>query len=143
MNALLSNQSPSYVTPLITKYIFSPHFVLKQPTIHEFPINQSIKFCFCILVLCLKLMFSGTCVNLANNNGGGGMQNRPRLYSASRKTQGFHFAVFSPPNNRYENISTFFSCFPLFNSVSKKIFLGRKKILKRYLSHSLPPPPPH
>jgi len=92
--------------------------------------------------LCLKLTFSGTGVNLANNNGGGGMQNRSRLYYASRKTQGFHFAVFLPPNNQYENISTFFSCFPLFNSVSKKIFLGRKKYWRGICPPPCPPPTP-
>jgi hypothetical protein len=99
--------------------------------------SQSIKLSFCISVLFLKFTFSGTGVNFANNNGGGGVQNRSRIYSAPQKTRGFHFAAFSPPNNHYENICIFFSCVPLFNSVSKEIFLGIKNTGKVFA----PPPP--
>jgi hypothetical protein len=58
---------------------------------------------------------------------GGGKQNRLRLYSASLKTQDFHFLLsLHHPNNPLENIFIFY--LPLINSVAKTLLLGRKNI---------------
>ena len=49
------------------------------------------------------------------------------LYSAYRTTQVFHFlCIYITKVNRLENISIYY--LPLFNSVAKNLFLGRKNI---------------